>query len=270
MFDYHIHTNHSSDSKSSMESMIRAAYNAGLKEISITDHADFSFPKQEFLNLDFDLDAYINEIGHLRQKYADKICVLAGIEMGIRDDLAQKIGDIAKSYDFDIIIGSLHDFEGLDFGMDFDYGSFFAGRDKNTAYGQYFEILLDSVAAVNDFDILGHMDYIERYAPYPNRILKYANHAEIIDEILKILIGKGKGIEINTAGYAYGLNHSHPQIEIVRAYRRLGGEIITIGSDAHNPQRIGADFDKAIDMLKAVGFKYITKFRNRIPEMVAL
>ena len=87
---------------------------------------------------------------------------------------------------------------------------------------------------------------------------------------MKTLIEKGKGIEINTSGYRYGLGHTHPQFELVKRYKELGGEIITVGSDAHVPEDISKDFDKAYKMLEEAGFKYLTLFTDKKPEFVKI
>lgn len=91
---------------------------------------------------------------------------------------------------------------------------------------------------------------------------------DIIEEILKQLIYNGKGIELNTSGLKYGINHPHPHEKILKLYHSLGGEIITIGSDAHETRHLGFAFDKVPGILKSCGFKYYTEFTNRRPEML--
>ena len=92
----------------------------------------------------------------------------------------------------------------------------------------------------------------------------------MIDEILRTLIQKGKGIELNTAGFKYGLGEPHPQSDILKRYLELGGDKITIGADGHNPEHIAYDFKKAETLLKDLGFKYYTVFKKRVPHKIAL
>ena len=89
---------------------------------------------------------------------------------------------------------------------------------------------------------------------------------DILDKILETLIDKEKGIEINTGGLAKGLKEANPCMGILKRYRELGGEIITVGSDAHDTLRIADRFDRAAEMLLECGFKYYTVFEKRMPE----
>ena len=114
------------------------------------------------------------------------------------------------------------------------------------------------------FDTCGHIDYVVRYGPSKNVHYCYKNHADILDEILKTLIDKGIGLECNTAGFKYGLGQPHPSTEILKRYKELGGELLTLGSDAHAPCHIAYDFQKASDLLKACGFRYYTIFKEKI------
>ena len=111
---------------------------------------------------------------------------------------------------------------------------------------------------------------VVRYHPEKNRYSDYREHLEIIDEILKLLIRLGKGIELNTAGYKYGLGHPNPGEDILKRYRALGGEIITTGSDAHKPEHMAYCFDRLGSLLKSCGFSHYTVFRNRKPEFIPL
>ena len=101
-------------------------------------------------------------------------------------------------------------------------------------------------------------------------MLALSRYSDVIDEILRLLIEKGKGIEINTGGFKYGLGHPNPCEEILARYRELGGEIITIGADAHKPEHVAFDFAKVPSILKDSGFDYFTVFRERKPEFVKI
>lgn len=109
----------------------------------------------------------------------------------------------------------------------------------------------------------GHIDYVVRYGPEKNKNYSYDKYKDVIDEILRQLIAHGKGIELNMAGFKYGLGHPNPTEEILHRYRELGGEIITIGADGHAPDQIAWDFDKVPQLLKAAGFDYFTVFTKR-------
>lgn len=131
-------------------------------------------------------------------------------------------------------------------------------------------MILENIAAFDGFDVYGHIDYVVRYGPNKNANYSYQKYADIIDEILKALIIKGKGIEINTGGFKYGLGHPNPAEDIIKRYHELGGEIITIGADAHQPEHVAFDFEKVPSILKEAGFTHYTVFKNRKPEFIPI
>lgn len=135
---------------------------------------------------------------------------------------------------------------------------------------KYFKEVLQNIKIYDEFDVYGHIDYIVRYGGYPEKVIKYKDYQEILDEILITLIQRGKGIEINTSGFRYGLNAPHPNQEILARYKNLGGKMITIGSDAHKTEDMCADFDKATEILKEMGYKEYAVFEKRKSKMIQL
>ena len=263
--DYHMHTSFSSDSDAPMESMILAAISLGLKQIALTDHVDFDYPDVAFPFL-IDYDEYLETFSYYQNKYKDQIELLLGVEIGFQPHLKHEIADLVNKYPFDFIIGSTHVVDRADLYN----GDFFKGKTQKNAYLRYFEDVLHSIRTFDEFNVYGHLDYIIRYGDYTNKVLSYKDYQNIIDEILKALIHKGKGLEVNTSGHRYGLGQFHPQKAILETYHGLGGEIITIGSDAHRPQDICACFHEAYKMLKDVGFKYVTIFKDQKPEFISI
>ena len=150
------------------------------------------------------------------------------------------------------------------------YPEFFEGRSEDEAHQEYFESILECVKETPYFDVYGHLDYVVRYGPTKNQNYSYQKHADIIDRILRTIVESGKGIELNTSGFRSGLGQPNPCVDILKRYKELGGEIITVGSDAHKPEHVGADFDKACTILKDCGFQYYTIFEKRAPEFIRL
>ena len=265
--DYHVHSNFSVDAceAANMEGMIRRAIKLGMRELAITDHRDY-MPYGLFVETSSDTEASISEFMRQREIYSDMISLLLGIEIGIMPQQASEIEKLLTKYPFDFVIGSSHD---PPVGTSYFFSGYFEGKTKQDAYFEYFTHTLENILSTDGFDVYGHLDYIFRYSSvnniYPDNSLSYVDYSEIIDEILKALISRGKGIEINTSGYKYGLGTIHPQPEILKRYRELGGEIITIGSDAHAPGEIGSDFDRAEQILKECGFTAYTRFIQRKP-----
>lgn len=263
--DYHMHTRFSSDSDASLESMIEKSIALGLKEIAVTDHIDFDYPDPDF-PFHFDYDTYSKALLDAQEKYKGKITIRKGVEMGLQSYLKEKISSYHASHSFDFIIGSTHCVNKTElFGLEF-----FKGKTQKQAYQDYFEDVLKSVRTFDEYDVYGHMDYINRYSPYDNKDLYYEDYKEIIDEILKEIIQRGKGLEVNTSGFKYGLGQTHPQEDILVRYRQLGGEIITVGSDSHSPSTIASYFEIAYELLKDAGFKAVTVFQNRKPSFIDL
>lgn len=262
--DCHMHTHHSGDSDAPMESMINHAIALGLKAICFTEHQDFDFiyepdePQDIFLT---DTDAYHKELREMQAKYDSRINIRFGIELGLQTHLTAQLADYSSFYDFDFIIGSSH----LCNHKDPYLKSFFTGRDERDAYLEYFTYIKECVSSCHDFDVYGHLDYVLRYGPTKNTGFRYSEYQDVIDSILRSLIECGKGIELNTSGYAYALGTPHPCREILLRYRELGGEILTVGSDAHDPAHIASDFNKAARLLLDCGFHYYCVFERRKP-----
>jgi len=265
LWDVHMHSQFSGDSDAPQEDMILTAIDAGLGGICFTDHLDMDYPDEPALFL-LDLPNYTSSVLALQKKYHDKFPVLLGIELGLQPHLGNLHKDILSQYPFDFVIGSSH----VVHGFDPYYPVFYEGRNEKECYREYFESILENIRAFDGFDVYGHIDYVVRYGPTKNTNYSYLQYRDVIDEILKVLIGKGKGIEINTGGFKYGLGHPNPTEEIIRRYKELGGEIITIGADAHTPAHIAYDFGKVPAILKEAGFDYFTVFKNRKPEFIKL
>ena len=263
--DCHLHTSFSGDSETPMEDMILQGIKQGLKTMCFTEHNDFGFPDSPdgpgtmFL---LNADSYLFDLIKYRDKYADQIRVLFGVELGLQPSVMRENAVFAKSYDFDFIIGSSH----LCNGADPYYSYFYEGRSEEAAYREYFESIAENIKKFSNFDVYGHLDYVVRYGPNKDKDYSYEKYKDILNYILELLVEKGKGIEINTGGIDKGLRDLHPCMEVVKRYKELGGEIITIGSDAHDTTRIAQHFDRVSDMLKACSFEYYTIFEKRLPE----
>lgn len=263
--DFHTHTCFSADSDAPVMDMIRQAARLGMNELCITDHhdPDTFLPDKEFL---LNFDTYLPAIRQAAEASRTFLRVGCGIELGLQLHIREQLDRLVRTHSFDFIIGSSHFIDGLD---PF-YPDFFEGRSEKEAYARYFEVTLNRVRAMDCFDVFGHLDYVVRYGPNQNQFYSFSDYQEYIDPILKVLIEKGKGLECNTGGLRYGLGHPNPSEDILRRYRKLGGEILTIGSDAHNPEGIGYQFCLLPELLADCGFRYYTVFHERKPQFLPL
>ena len=263
--DFHVHTGFSSDAEVTPEEMLKRAIELGLNTICFTDHEDYDFPERS-ISFNLDIKSYYEKMKQLQKQYADKIEVLIGVELGLQPHTGEFNGKFIKDFPLDFVIGSVHAVEH----RDPYFGEYFIGKTDEEAYRQCFEETLLDIENNTDFDVLGHIDYVVRYGKGKEATYSRLAMADIIDEILKKLIENGKGIELNTAGWKYGLSFAHPHPEVLKRYRELGGEIITVGSDGHKPEHLAYDFHRVDELLKSCGFKYYTEFRQRKPYFCAL
>lgn len=267
--DFHMHSNFSGDSKASLGHMVHGAVTRGINTICFTDHNDPSFPypsPEEVGMFDLDTDRYMNSLIKTADLYKDKITIRRGVEIGIQTHIYKELSEYINQYPFDFVIGSSH----LCHGTDPYYKEFWEGRSVKAALLSYFEEIQQNVKAFTGYDVYGHLDYIVRYAPTKNKDFQFADYSDLFEDIFKTIITNGKGIEVNSAGFRQGLNAPNPCVDILRLYRSLGGEIITIGSDAHRPEDIAASFDKVENLLIACGYKYYTVFKDRKPEFIPI
>lgn len=264
-YDYHLHSAFSADSGTPAVRMIEQAIALGLRGICFTEHLDLDCPAQ---GPDFTLDvpSYFETLYELQSRYRQKLDIRIGLEFGLQPNHTKTLHALASQWPFDFIIASLHFVEG----QDPYYPAFFEGKCERDCYASYFEEELRNLQRypISDYDTLGHMDYIVRYGPNRNRKYSYAAYADYIDPILHTLIEHGTCLELNTGGLKYGLGEPNPASDILRRYRELGGELITIGSDAHAPEHLSYDFVQAEAILKDCGFQYYTVFRQRVPHMI--
>ncbi len=266
LHDFHLHTSFSGDSDTPMKDMFQAALNAGLEGICITEHLDMDFPESEACPANtflLDCTGYEKKFHILKKQYQNQLDLCFGVELGLQPQLVQKHYDIIREYPFDFIIGSLHTCHG----KDPYYPPFYTGREEEEAYREYFTDLLDNLQLYDGFDSFGHLDYVVRYGPDQDKYYTYDRYRDILDPILMKLISMGKALECNTGAINYGLKDLNPSNAILQRYRELGGECITIGSDAHRPDAIAKGFDRARQVLLDCGFTYYTTFKGRRPRM---
>ncbi len=265
--DFHLHSHHSADSTTNPNDIIKTAISLGMKHICFTDHNDFEYPKDHD-NLDFTLDtsSYFNELILLKEAYHNQIDIRIGLESGLEACFKDRINKLVIENDFDFVIGSSH----LIGRLDPYYPEFFEGRTEKECFEEYFMNIIDNIKSFDNFDVYGHLDYIVRYPKTRDKYYSYSTFSDIIDEILMLLIYNGKGIEINAGGFRSGLTFPNPHPDILKRYKELGGEILTVGSDSHTTEYIGKYFDRLEDIIKACGFEYYTIFKNRKPEFIKL
>ncbi len=268
--DYHVHTEFSDDSVYPMEEVVKDAVRMKMDEICFTDHVDYGIKVdwdsgeeiryrngEPFANVDY--PKYFAKIGEMKEKYGKQIVIKTGLEFGMQVHTIPQYNKLFSRYPFDFIILSVHQVEDREFWTQ----DFQRGRTQQEYNERYYLEMLDLVKKYKDYSVLGHMDLIARYdlaGAYPFEKIK-----PLAAEILKTVIADGKGIELNTSYHRYGLPDSSPSRPLLELYRDLGGKIITLGSDSHKPEHLGAYMEEAKDLLRGIGFQFFCTYDRMQP-----
>ena len=256
MFDYHMHSSVSFDSKCPPEDIVLAAENAGLKEICFTDHYDYNDVHREKCDM-FTMEQYRAGYDGL---HSDRVTIRHGVEFGLTPWNRAEFRALLDLYDFDFAIGSVHSIEGVDACS----RKFWAANDAETAFEKYLLQTLECVKAHDGFDVLGHLNYVCKSGHNAeHKPLRYQDYRDICDEIMKILAENGRGLEINTSGVDK-VGDFLPTIDFLQRFRELGGEIVTVGTDAHTADRVGQYIPEALALAKEV-FGHVCTYEKRKP-----
>ncbi len=253
--DYHIHTKYSDDSSVDMEDYILQAIKLGYSDICFTDHIDCGAP----FCFCCDIKNYLKDIKYYQEKYGAKIKIKFGMEFGAQAHHAGYFQNIFKNHNFDFIILSFHLIDDKDL---WDR-SFQKGKPQTQFNREYYEEIYKTIQVYNDFSVLGHLDLIRRYDDFGE--MPFIYNKEIIEEILLHIIENNKGIELNTSSFRYKLQDLMPSVDILKFYKELGGEIITIGSDCHHLNDFGYKIDEMKEFLKTIGYKHFCTFDKMQP-----
>ena len=241
-----------------MEAMCQAALELGMREIAITDHADFE-PRDVCCGY-FRPAAYWRAIERCRSIFDGQLTIRAGVECGESHIYRRQMEDLLSAGDYDFVLGSIH---WADSRPAFD-PAFFDGLSLDEGVALYFDELIQ-LAEGGTYDALAHVDIIRRaiHHRFGHQTLDLAPHENRVRQVLRIVAERGKGIEINTAYLRKGMGDPGPPAEMLRWFREEGGRIVTLGSDSHRPDEVGDGFARAEEMLRQAGFDRPATFEKR-------
>ena len=269
LIDYHVHTEISRDSSAPYFDMVLAEYDAGVRHLCVTDHCD----TVDWQTMDFypPCRDVADREREMFEEYRDRLPKDLHLRMGM--ELAEVhfhpelIRELAAPDWLDFILGSFH--------ITKEYGDFHEMDYRDPAFrAVLWEIYfngLDEVASYDYFDVMAHIGYWQRYARQQgiDEPLTLRRHGDRVEHLLKTLIGRGRGIELNTSGLRDGCG-PFPSDDVLRLYRELGGEIITVGSDAHRTADAAKCVGEGLEILKRCGFRYVTVFTKRRPDFIPI
>lgn len=268
LFDSHSHSENSPDGEHSITYMAETAINKGLLGLAITDHCEI----QDFDERDYDKRILLSAIGTAMSKsaFGRRLILAFGVEIAQISFDRKKAEELLAHHRFDFVIGSLHGLvnEGFDY-YEADYTALSPQKlyDYNI---KYYEEMAEMVRWGN-LDVLGHLSLPLRYPKIKAGIdVDLTLYKEPIDEVLKLAAQNGKGIEINTSGLFNDLNDTLPPAWVIRRFKELGGEIVTIGSDAHCAEDLGRGVEHGMQIMADAGFEYFAFYRNREPVMLRI
>ncbi len=268
--DSHIHTEFSfdgaKDGTGTIDYIAETAIRKGINEISICDHCDID-DILEGVYPPYDADGIKSAVLEAKEKYYGKIQINYGIELGQPHVRANEAKKLLADYNYDFIIGSLHNLRGYpDFAflrydiMDRQMIEYIVRRNLSE---------LMELVTLGGFTTLAHITYMKRYLINDGVPFDYKPYYPELEAIFKKLIEKGIALEVNTSGLRRG-STTLPEPEICAFYREVGGELITLGSDAHLANDIGSGIEESAAFLREIGFKSQTVIRDGKPTQIEL
>jgi histidinol-phosphatase (PHP family) len=255
--DYHTHTNASCDSQAAMAEMCRAALQMGIAEIAFTEHYDLH-PKDSCAGF-YDPARYFETLDAARGEFGPQgLTIRAGVEVGEYHLYCAQQKPVLDAWPYDVVLGSLH-WIGDD--VVFDEG-YFRARSPREAIEPYFTELL-AMVRLGGFDVLAHVDVFKRVAHAVYGAYDIEEWEDYVRPVWQACIEQGIAVEINTASLRRNIPDPHPALAGLRWYRELGGDLLTIGSDGHQPAHVGYGLETALDLARAAGFARLPRYERR-------
>lgn len=261
-YDMHVHTHFSPDSDSDMEELCIRAGELGLLGLCFTDHAEFA--PGDHVPSAREMDEMFAEIEELRERYGDRLTIMRGIEIGYYSGTAPEIRSFLDEYDFDFVLGSVH----VSGDTRYSFPRSFSEEDDPLDYfTPYLEDMGKMIAEI-DLDAVGHFDLPKRYGPRYEDVGGFDAVSPLwgrVEQFMVELVGKGLLLEINASGLRQNANALYPCDDVLRLYRELGAETITLGSDSHEPGNLGWGLRRAARAARHAGIETAAYFRGREP-----
>lgn len=257
LVDYHLHSCFSPDSHEEIAAICRRALELGLAEICLTDHADFDPREWNYKNYKY--EAIRRQIAQARARFGNPPEIRLGVELSYQSDAEDEIRRFLEGKEFDLVLGSVHLVDRLLLDQEV-----FPTHLEEEATHLYFQELLRGVRS-GLFDVVAHLDLVKRYSIPHYGSFRFQKYRAYYEEILRAMVEGRVGLEVNTSGLRQAPREPYPGLEAIRLYRQLGGELITLGSDAHRAEHVGYGLQDGLVLLEQAGFRAIALYRGRKP-----
>ena len=272
LYDQHLHTWFSSDSQADPAENVRHALSLGLAGLTTTDHLDTH--RAEWPACRYDYDQLAAVIASLRAQYGHRLFIGHGVEVCYQPAEMSWVLPFLDAHPFDLVILSVHWFAGRALHL----REHWTGLDTATATRAYLESVLEAARFAlhlkhqgrKPFDVLGHLDLVKRYTQRYFGTFEVRSHGDLVDEILRTCLEAELIPELNLSSLRQSLPEPMPAAWVVRRYAKLGGQAMVLGSDAHAPEHVGADFDQGVAILRDQGIRRLALFKARQRQTIDL
>ena len=264
LLDMHVHTENSPDGIHSAMRMCEAAVKGSVRSVTFCDHCETDIYEKE--NFAVSMQHAFVEVAKAKSAFTGTILVNNGIELGQPVFNTELADSIVARFNYDQVISSIHNLRNREDFAFIDYGK----EDPDKLLECYFDEM-KMMTEWGNFDVLAHMTYPLRYMEGEQGIkTDISKFEKKIDGILKDIIEKNIALEVNTSGLRQKIGKTLPDEEIVSRYRQLGGQLITVGSDAHSENDVGSGIEDGMKLIERCGFKEITLFGQRQPIQIKI
>ena len=260
--DYHMHSRFSEDADDTLEAMCSRAIELGIPEIGFSEHWDVG--PYETNPRFFKPEPWFAELERLRGLFTGQLVIRAGIEIAEPHLYPQETAEVLGRAPFDYVIGSVH-YVGQNFMFN---GEYFHSHTADEVYSSYFAEMQRMVRTA-ELDIVAHFDIPARTGK-PIFGYEPARYEEKIRSALKTCIERGLALDVNVSGLRKPSQIIMPDPLILKWYAEMGGQRLTLGSDAHRVREVSLHLEKAIEAIRAVGINHVTQFERRQAHLLPL
>ena len=246
-----------------MLAMCESAVRKGLPEIGLAEHFDLHArePKPVF----YRPEAWWKEIERVRKSLDGRLLLRAGLEIGEPHLFPEEARTLLDRFHYDYVIGSLHYV-----GDELMFDNRLLERKGADGIMQPYFAELETMTRDPQFDILGHMDVPVRNGGTIWKSYDPRRYETTIRAVLRNCIDHGIALEVNSGGLRRPANNLMPDPQILRWYREMGGQLVTLGSDAHAPADVGLHLDQALKLIRETGWGFVTRYERRQPSLLPL